>query len=360
MSQASVQPAEKALPAAEVSLDDLIALGDEMAALARSGVPLERGLLNLGQEIPGRLGRLARELGERASRGESLTQVMAAQPEVFPQIYRVVVEAGLRAGRLSVALEGLTASARRLAEMRRIIGLAIVYPLAVLLLAHGLFVFFVLHVAPELQTAYAELRARPNRLLDWFVAIGDSAHIWGPAVPVIVLLFAGLWWRHSGRALLVHPGRAGRLLGWVPWMGRLIRYSQASMFAEVFALLIEHHVALDDALRLAARASGDPATCRTAEAAGAALRRGEPMSDQLLGCPPLLGWLLATRPERRVLLAAARHAADHYRWRAAYQAEAVRTVVPVLLTAVIGGTVALLYCLTLLAPWTSLLEGLSR
>ena len=56
------QPAPSAL-----SLDNLIALSDEIAALARAGVPLERGLAELGREMPGRLGRFAAELAGAAA-----------------------------------------------------------------------------------------------------------------------------------------------------------------------------------------------------------------------------------------------------------------------------------------------------
>ena len=56
-----------------IRLEHVIALSDEMAALARSGVPLERGLANFGRDVPGELGRLSLRLAERLERGESLS-----------------------------------------------------------------------------------------------------------------------------------------------------------------------------------------------------------------------------------------------------------------------------------------------
>src|SRR5262245_37802471 len=137
-----------------IALNDLIALSDEMAALAKSGVPLERGLLNLGQDIPGQLGRTTRRLAERLERGDSLSQALAAEEGSFPRVYRTVVQAGLKSGHLPIALEGLAVAARRLAELRRAVGLAIIYPLVVFLLAYGLFLFFIVNLAPEIQRAY--------------------------------------------------------------------------------------------------------------------------------------------------------------------------------------------------------------
>src|SRR4051794_36850176 len=108
-----------------LSLDQLAALNDEIAALARAGLPLERGLLTIGRDVPGKLRDVMVTLGERMSRGEGLAEAMAAEGARFPTIYRAVVEAGLRAGRLSVALEGLSGFVRGYAEARRSIGMAL-------------------------------------------------------------------------------------------------------------------------------------------------------------------------------------------------------------------------------------------
>ncbi len=95
-----------------IALDDLIALNDEIAALSRAGLPLERGLLGFGIEVPGRLGAVATALGERMERGESLAEAVRDERLNLPATYRAVVEAGLRSGRLAAALEDLAAYAR--------------------------------------------------------------------------------------------------------------------------------------------------------------------------------------------------------------------------------------------------------
>ena len=127
------------LGAGRVTIDHLIALNDEIVAMTRAGVPIEQGLLDLGSDVPGRLGRIAKALGERMSRGEGLTEALAASGVGAPRVYRAVVEAGVRSGRLSVALEGLSSYARGYSEARRSIGLALWYPLVVLALAYALF-----------------------------------------------------------------------------------------------------------------------------------------------------------------------------------------------------------------------------
>ena len=74
--------------AGAISLDQLVALNDEMAALVRAGVPLEQGLTELGRDMPGRLGEIAAELGQRMGGGETLPQILAADEHRFPPVWR--------------------------------------------------------------------------------------------------------------------------------------------------------------------------------------------------------------------------------------------------------------------------------
>src|SRR5947209_8097023 len=88
-----------------ITIDQFIALNDEIVALTRAGVPLERGLIDAGGDLPGRLGALSRSLGERMRQGRSLSEALAESGGAVSPVYRAVVEAGCRAGRLPVALE---------------------------------------------------------------------------------------------------------------------------------------------------------------------------------------------------------------------------------------------------------------
>src|SRR5688572_31403788 len=131
-----------------VTLDQLAALSDEIAALARAGVPLDRGLQDLASDMPGRLGQIAEQIGKQVESGQPLEQVVAELSGALPPAYRAVLAAGLRAGRLPAALEGVAHSARRISQLRQAIGLSIVYPLVVLLVAWGLLVFVLTKLTP--------------------------------------------------------------------------------------------------------------------------------------------------------------------------------------------------------------------
>ena len=85
-------------PSGPITLDQLLALNEEIAALVRAGLPLGRGLLEAGRDVRGRLGRIAGVLGRRMNRGEGLAEALEAERRAIPPLYRAVVEAGARAG----------------------------------------------------------------------------------------------------------------------------------------------------------------------------------------------------------------------------------------------------------------------
>ena len=109
-----------AKPSGPITLDQLLALNEEIAALVRAGVPLDRGLLEAGRDVRGRLGRIAGVLGRRLNRGEGLAEALEAERRAIPPLYRAVVEAGARAGRLPAALEGMARYIRGVSDARAI------------------------------------------------------------------------------------------------------------------------------------------------------------------------------------------------------------------------------------------------
>ena len=342
------------------TLEDLIALNDEIAALVRAGVPLDRGLLDLGRDLPDRLSRVATMLGERLSRGEDLAAALDAARDEFPPLYRAVVAAGQKSSRLAAALEGLAVTARRIAELRQAAATAIIYPLMVFLLGWMLFVGFVTLFVPMVLPSFRDFHAASAEWLAPFEPLGASAAWWAPVGPVAALLLVAIWLWQSRRALSLG---SARWLAWVPGTGRLWRSCTLATFSDVLALLVDQGVPLAEALRLSAAAGGDRLLAAEAEPLAAAIEGGVGPEEYLKYAghfPPLAAWFLSAGQEARLLSTALRHAAAGYHEQARQRAEAVQTFLPISLTFVIGGTTALVYALLLFVPWVNLLKTLSR
>jgi general secretion pathway protein F len=337
-----------------MTLDDLIALNDEIAALVRAGVPLETGLAELGGDLPGRLGQFANALAQRTARGESLAQAIAGDAGQLPPAYRAVVEAGARAGRLPAALESVAASARRLSETYRVTALTAVYPLLVILAAWFGLLFFACVLAPRLAEMFLAFHVPGHQFFDVLARAGHNAWYWGPIVPVAILLLVVVWW--SG---CVEGCWTERLFGWMPWTGRMLHCSRTATFLEVLALLVENQTPLPEAVGLAAEASGDPQTMQLARQVAVALQNGQPQPVDGPALPPLIKWLLLAASRDGALLPALRHAASAYHRRARHQSDLLRLFLPIIMTIAVSGGVTALYALLLFAPYAAMLRSLS-
>jgi type II secretory pathway component PulF len=350
-----------ALPA--ISLEELIALNEEMAALVRAGVPLEQGLAGLEGEWRGRLGRISRALGERLQRGQSLSTILQEEPGVFPPVYRAAIEAGMKCGRLGAALEAVASSARRLLEIRRMVAGGVLYPVIVLLLAWGVFVFYAVKLAPQFTAMFRAFQFQSLAVTAAIASLGRYAAYWGRGVPLVLLALLAIWFYSIGRAGILQPSRADWLLAGLPWIAGAFRSFRVATFTDVLSLLVENVVPLPQAMRLAAEAVGDPRLTRFADAWAAGLTRGQPPDSaeaEAAGLFPLLSWIMATGHRQPALASALRRTAEMYYRRGTSQAEAARVFLPVLLTLAVGATATLAVGVLLLGPWYWFLFELAK
>jgi type II secretory pathway component PulF len=349
--------------AGRISVEELGALNDEIAALVRAGVPLERGLLQAGSDVSGGLKRITQALGSRLSRGESLGQALEAEKGAIPPLYRAVVEAGARSGRLPAALEGLARYVRSYSEARSAIGVALWYPLVVLSLAYALFLGLVMEVIPRFIGAFESLGIEIIKPLRWLEWVGELAPYWWPVWPLLLLLLAITWWR-SGAAASFQTS-SWSLIRVFPWMRSMLSDYESAGFAELASLLLEHNVPLPQAVLLSAEATGNAAMIDGARRLAGAVERGEPAGEALREVPsgsfrPLLRWALAAGQDQGSLVESLRNLAPMYRKRGAFQADKLQLFLPTVLMIVIGASATLLYALTLFLPLAGMLRGLAR
>ena len=107
------------------SLEDLQALNAEILALIQAGVPLELGLRSVAADEETALQKLTADIALRLEQGDSLSGALEAQGSLLPRQYRQLIEAGLQANRLPVALEALSDLVEEMIQLRRSIRMAL-------------------------------------------------------------------------------------------------------------------------------------------------------------------------------------------------------------------------------------------
>ena len=338
-----------------ISLDELIALNDEISSLVRAGVPLEHGLRSLGADLPGRLGRLAGDLSKRLGQGQGLADALDEDRDGFPRVYRAVVAAGVRSGRLAAALEGLSATARRAAELRRLMIISLVYPIIVLIVASVVFVFTATKTAPVLAEVSEMLGVEPP----WWYQLMQRVNDLGPHVLVYVwIAFISIvvsWLYYSSRA----KGLNLRGMRGMPTVSKMLHTGRMASFSDVLAMMVEHDVPLDEAVVLSAEATGDRILKQAGTVLAERIRSGSERIELPAGFPPLLAWLIASGTSQRQLVKSLRQSANSYRRRAKYYGNWLTVVLPITLSAGVGGAIAFFYVLMVMAPFYHLLTQLS-
>jgi type II secretory pathway component PulF len=184
----------------------------------------------------------------------------------------------------------------------------------------------------------------PSRVL-WVLAA---------AVPIALIVMVLLWWRASAA-----PVAARRWRGWTPGARRAIQLSGQANFADLLHTMLACRVPLDQALPLAADASGaaaleGPAAELAAQiSAGGSLNRSLPALRRL---PPLVRTAFLTGATEESVLAGLRRARDAYRERAAAWIADIAVLLPVAITLGLGAGVVGLYALLILQPYFSMLH----
>ena len=369
----SDQPASTS---ASVRLEELLALNDEIGALIRAGVPLDLGLRQYGMlnqpGIPGEykeknavstaLGRLSSRLADRISAGDSLQAAIDHEGDHLPGIYRAVVEAGIRAGRLPEALETLSVVARVLLKLHRQVIAALIYPAIVVGLVWLMLIAFSGFMIPRFLHIWESLHLERGPAINIVAMIRETMPYWGIGTPVVAVV-AFFWLRVSGNRNSESP--AGRLvesrLHSFAWIPGVVRNYEYATFLKILALLVEHETPLHEALVLAGHSTGNRQIIIDSTKIAQRIQNGDSLQESLQPAtrlPKFLRWMLRSGAENGKLNETLKLAADVYEKRASRHAELLRVVLPVVLTVFVAGSVTLLYGVVLFAPISELYDRL--
>jgi len=346
-----------------MTADDLTALNDQIAALARAGLPLDQGLDALARDMGcGRLRAVTAALATDLRAGHPLPEALARQEGRVPAYYANLVTAGVRTGRLPDVLATLTAYARSVAATRTIVSEALFYPAVVMVLGVALFATLTVFVLPQFDQIFRDFGLQLPAITEFVLVLGRHP-LELVVLPAAVLILGPL----AARAVLRRSERGRRV--WaravylVPLVGSLIRTARLAAFTELLGLLVEYGVPLPAAVRLAGGASSDPDMAAQAEVVEGRLTEGTGLAEAFRGrglVPDWVAWLAAAGERRGGLGPALRETAAVYRRQVDARAAVLRSVLPPFVVVVTAGTLTVFFVVAVMAPLLKLLEGLSK
>ncbi len=281
----------KGISSAELSL-----ITRQLASLAQSGMPLEESLLAVSQQNDNPRSKSIL-LGVRAKvmEGYTLADGLGEFPQAFPELYRATVAAGEQSGHLDLVLERLADYTESRQELRQNITNAMVYPIALIVMAVGIIGFMLATVVPKIVGVFESTHAELPGLTRGLITISDFLrdHWFLLIIGVSAAVYA-LWWllQQEGPRRSYH-----RFLLRMPLSGRLTRGINTARFTRTLSILAGSGVPIIEALKISAEVIENLPMRDAVTEATVRVREGASISKSLAASklfPPMMIHLISS------------------------------------------------------------------
>ena len=274
-----------------VSPGELAVVSSQLSTLLASGATLYESLSILINEVESRsLKDVLIGIKDRISGGSSLGRALEAHPDVFPEMYSRMVEAGEASGTLDKVMTRLAEYLEAKAGVNEQVRTALVYPILMSLVGIGVLGFLLLFVIPKITRIFEDTEeALPLITVVLLWVVGFFRTYW----PVVIVALAGGGW--ALRDFVRRPGGRAvkdRFLIRLPWMGRLINKFYVANLARTLGSLLESGVPVIKAMEMTKRVLGHAVYDHVLDKAIVDVTEGGSISRSLGGFPVVPGLLV--------------------------------------------------------------------
>jgi type II secretory pathway component PulF len=343
---------------------ELVELVEQLASLARSGLPLPSGLRAAGMEVSSRsLRSTFFEIADLVESGAGLDEALARSGRRFPPQLRGLIAAGSRSGRLAEMLGQYVRSANLGSELRRMFMLKLAYPtviLAFVLALVGVLCSLSIRAVETLAGTMNDFGMDQSSMVRGMIAMARFINDHGLEILVVVLSIPVLAW--LAIRLIYGPAQRRRILCSIPVVGPVLRFTSLTEFCHLLAMLIEAETPLPRAFELAGSSVRDAEVAEACLNMGRAVEGGEPLSRAIRrweSIPAGLEQLFRWSEDRGSLPGALHLAGDMFESRArsqsSYASSVISTFVLLLILWWVGFAIAAPYI-----PFFSLLHMIGR
>ena len=280
---------------ANVGSDEFIVFNQQLAALTRAGIPLERGLRELAKDAATKgMTKLINAVADDLENGKSLEEAINARSSSFPPLYNCVLKAGIKSGNLSQMLVNLSSNLEMLKRTKRIVFEALAYPAIVLVIAAVIMTYVLVTIVPQFSATLDDMYSNDIRRMPMMTHafLEMSKHVWefwGYFV-IFGVLAVFLW--QMLRLSAWGKRMRERMILTTPILGRIYNASVMSMFSDAMTTLIQAGHELPSSLRLAGGATGSELVVREADIIAEGLESGNNVIESGGICKVISGLFL--------------------------------------------------------------------
>ena len=242
----------------KVSQDDLLVFFRQMAVMLKSGVALSQALELLAENMSNKkFGANIFEISKRLGSGEELSSSLDNYPRIFSPIMVGLIEAGEAGGILSGVLERLASLIEAQNKIKGQITGALIYPIAILLLAVSVSLGLLIFIVPKFETMFSSMGADLPGLTAFMLSLSRLVTTWTFAIGAPIVIFLGAYLFNisystpSGRLFF------DKLIFKIPLFGNLILKSEIAQFSDTLSTLINSGIPIVEAMERCIKASNN-------------------------------------------------------------------------------------------------------
>ncbi len=231
-----------------VPLGEVVLFTEQLAALLKAGLPLDRSLLALKEAITRPAMRdIVDQILRDLQGGKTLADALNRH-KIFSPLYVSLVQAGETGGFLEESLTRLSEYLQTVSEFRSYLFTALIYPLILATVGSLSLILMLVFVVPRFESFFQDMGQElywSTRLLLW-VSQSFRHYWWLGALFLAVLIWLGLRLLRSPQAQFW----LDRLRIQAPLLGTLSRSVAAAFFAKTLGTLLNNGVPLVTSLRV--------------------------------------------------------------------------------------------------------------
>jgi general secretion pathway protein F len=263
----------------------------QFATLLAAGLSIERALAALiDQQDDKRMRTVLSSVHQDVLAGHGLGQSLTRHARAFPRYYGAIVHAGEEAGALSQVMERLAGYLERGQALRQKVGVALIYPAVVTVVACLVVGVLLTYVVPQVVAVFQQSHHSLPMLTRMMIGLSDLARsTWWL---VLILAFLGALLARYLLAIDAIRLRWHHFMLRLPIIGRLRSGLASARFANTLAVLVGSGVPIVNALGHTSAALDDEVFRAATTEAATRVREGQSISRALKQSGAFPGMLL--------------------------------------------------------------------
>jgi type IV pilus assembly protein PilC len=313
----------------------------QFSVMIDAGLPLVQCLEILGsQEEDRNFARTILQTRAEVESGASLADAMKKHPRTFDALFTNMIAAGEAGGILDTILKRLAVYIEKAVKLSNQVKSAMIYPIAVLVIAAGVVAIILWKVIPTFAALFAGLNADlplPTRVVIW---MSNSFVRFMPFIVIglvgLVVGFRQYYATDGGRHVV------DRALLRAPILGMILRKIAVARFCRTLATLISSGVPILDGLLITSKTAGNAIVEDAIATTRKSIERGETVSAPLKETgvfPPMVTQMIAVGEATGALDTMLAKIADFYEEEVDVAVAALTSMLEPLLMVVVGGLV---------------------